>query len=312
MNLIEQHYGPVTVLEFVGKMTLGEGDELMKDKVNSLLAAGRRQIVLDFDRTPYIDSSGLGELVRSYTSVSRKGGHLVLARLSKRIADLLAITKLLTVYETYDTVGAAVQSFGSVQLEASCPLCRPLAWTNYPDNRPLLSCPECDASFYPQLTDAIRSELKSATSGAPRAAPVSHVWWMTYYENSYGREAVQLTLGRPCTIAVTGRLDLWSWDIVERAWDAVPRPKRVLFDVTGVRMFSEKGRTKLMETLACDDGRSRAAVLVHSARTASEPPSGCVPTGPAVFDRRDTAFAALGDLALEAAPGLTSTIRVKN
>lgn len=310
MQLNEQHYGAVTVLEFLGKITLGEGDEMMKQKVNSLIAAGRRQIVFDLEDMPYIDSSGLAELVRSYTTIARQGGRLKLARLSKRIADLLAITKLLTVYETYDTVGAAVRSFGSVQLEACCPLCRPPVWTNYPDNRPLLSCSECDASFYPQLTDAIRSELKSAARGATHAAPVSHLWWMTYYENSYGREAVQLTLGRPCTIAVTGRLDLWSCDVVDRAWDAVPRPKRVLFDVTGVRLFSEKGWTKLTETLAGGNGRNRAAVLVHSAVTASEPTSGFMPTGPVVFDHRDAALGALGDVAAEAAPGLTSTIRV--
>jgi anti-sigma B factor antagonist len=311
MQLNEQHYGTVTVLEFFGKITLGEGDEMMKEKVNSLIAAGRRLIVFDLEKTPYIDSSGLGEIVRSYTTIYRHGGRLKLARLTKRIADLLAITKLLTVYETYDTVGAAVRSFGSVQLEASCPFCRPPVWTNYPDNRPLLSCPECDSSFYPQLTDTIRSELKSAATGATCAAPVSHLWWMTYYENSYGREAVQLTVGRPCTIAVTGRLDLWTCDVMDRAWDAVPRPKRVLFDLTGVRLFSEKGWIKLIETVAGGDGGNRAVVLVHSAPTASEPTSNFLPAGPAVFDHRDAALEALSEVPAGAAPGLTSTIRVK-
>jgi anti-sigma B factor antagonist len=310
MELIAQNFGAVTVLEFVGKITLGEGDELMKDKVDSLVVAGRRKIVFDFDRTPYIDSSGLGELVRAYTTISRQGGHLVLARLSKRIADLLAITKLLTVYETYDTVGSAVRSFGSVQLEASCPLCRPLVWTNYPDNRPLLSCPECDASFYPQLSDVHRSELLSASTGASRPAPISHLWWITYYENSYGREAVQLTVGRPCTIAVTGRFDLWACDVVDRAWTAVPRPRRVLFDLTGVRLFSDKGRMKLMETVAGSEDNSRAALLVRSARDTLESTIDSWPIVPAVFYQRDLGVAALGDLAVAAA-ALTSTIRGK-
>lgn len=309
MMINEREFGGVTVLEFLGKMTLGEGDEIMKDKVQSLIAQGRRQIVFDFRGTPYIDSSGLGELVRSYTAVSRQRGRVVLARLSKRIEDLLAVTKLLTVWEVYDTVESAVQSFGAVQLEAACPLCQPLVWTNYPDSRTLLNCSDCDASFYPQLTPAIRTALFSAATGVARTAPISHLWWITYYENSFGREAVQLTLGRPCVIAVTGRLDLWACDVVDRAWEAVPRPRRVLFDVTGVRRFSDKGRRKLTDLCAVTDAGSRAAIVVSPALAPADASADPWPTGPAVFEQRDLALAALGDLGK--APSMSATIRVK-
>src|SRR5512138_1673797 len=101
----------VTVLDLKGKMTLGEGDELLKDKINSLLQQNRKKILLNLEAVPYIDSAGLGEIVRTYTTVSRQGGKLKLLNLTKRITDLLAITKLLTVFETYDTEKEALASF---------------------------------------------------------------------------------------------------------------------------------------------------------------------------------------------------------
>src|SRR5262245_46460051 len=70
--------GGVTVIEMNGRISLGEGDELMKDKVNSLLAAGHRKFVLDLTHVRYIDSAGVGEVVRSFTTISRNGGRLVL------------------------------------------------------------------------------------------------------------------------------------------------------------------------------------------------------------------------------------------
>ena len=101
----------VTVLDLKGKMTLGEGDELLKDKINSLLAAGKKKLLLNLEGVPYIDSAGLGEVVRTYTTVSRQGGSLKLLNLTKRIEDLLSITKLLTVFDTFDSEAEAVKSY---------------------------------------------------------------------------------------------------------------------------------------------------------------------------------------------------------
>src|ERR1700730_10281741 len=101
----------VTVLDLKGKITLGEGDELLKDKVNSLVNQGKKKIILNLAGVQYIDSAGLGEVVRTYTPGSRQGGSLKLLNLTKRITDLLSITKLLTVFETYDSEAEAVRSF---------------------------------------------------------------------------------------------------------------------------------------------------------------------------------------------------------
>jgi anti-sigma B factor antagonist len=116
MQIEERSAGDVTVLELKGKMTLGEGDELLKDKINSLVHQGRLKIVLDLAEVPYIDSAGLGEIVRTYTTISRQGGSMKLLNLTKRISDLLSITKLLTVFETYDNEADAVRSFASAKV----------------------------------------------------------------------------------------------------------------------------------------------------------------------------------------------------
>jgi anti-sigma B factor antagonist len=113
MQIDERVVGDVTILDLKGKMTLGEGDELLKDKINSLVQQGHQKLVLNLEGVPYIDSAGLGEIVRTYTTVSRQGGKLKLLNLTKRIQDLLAITKLLTVFETYEDEQDAVRSFSA-------------------------------------------------------------------------------------------------------------------------------------------------------------------------------------------------------
>ena len=113
MQIEERAAGDVTLLDLKGKMTLGEGDEILKDKINSLVLQGRKKLVLNLAAVPYIDSAGLGEIVRTYTTVSRQGGSMKLLSLTRRITDLLSITKLLTVFETYDNEADAVRSFSS-------------------------------------------------------------------------------------------------------------------------------------------------------------------------------------------------------
>src|SRR5215510_2330762 len=116
MQISERVLGDVMVVDLKGKITLGEGDELLKDKVNSLINQGQRKILLNLADVPYLDSAGLGEVVRAYTTVSRQGGNLKLLNLTKRITDLLAITKLLTVFETFESESEAVRSFSAAKV----------------------------------------------------------------------------------------------------------------------------------------------------------------------------------------------------
>lgn len=111
MKINERTIGDVTVLDLQGKLLIGEGDEILREKVNSLVEGGKDKILLNLGEVPYMDSAGLGEVVRCYTTVSRKNGKLKLVNLTKRLQDLLSITKLLTVFETFDSEDDAIKSF---------------------------------------------------------------------------------------------------------------------------------------------------------------------------------------------------------
>jgi anti-sigma B factor antagonist len=111
MNISERQVGDITVLDLEGKILLGEGDVQLKQYVSDLISRGVRRVLLNCSEVPYMDSSGLGEVVRCYTAVKRAGGELKLVNLTKRLVDLLTITKLITVFETFDSEVAAIKSF---------------------------------------------------------------------------------------------------------------------------------------------------------------------------------------------------------
>jgi len=112
MEIEQRPSGDVMILDLRGKLTIGSGDELLKDKIHSLIQQGQKNLLLNLAAVPYVDSAGLGAIVSSYTTVSREGGSLKLLGLTSRIEDLLAITKLLTVFDTYESESDAVASFG--------------------------------------------------------------------------------------------------------------------------------------------------------------------------------------------------------
>lgn len=111
MQIAERQSGSVTVLDLSGRITLGEDSTLLKDKLHSLLHQGKKHVLLNLGEVQYVDSAGLGALVSAYTTVTREGGALKLASITKKLEDLLSITKLLTVFETYDSEDEALRSF---------------------------------------------------------------------------------------------------------------------------------------------------------------------------------------------------------
>jgi anti-sigma B factor antagonist len=112
MKIVERQVGDVTILDLHGKILIGEGDDALRDAVTRLVDGGVTKLLLNLADVPYVDSAGLGEIVRCYTTASRKGGSLKLINLTKKIQDLLSITKLLTVFEVYETEDEGVKSFG--------------------------------------------------------------------------------------------------------------------------------------------------------------------------------------------------------
>jgi anti-sigma B factor antagonist len=111
MKIDSRNVGDVRILDISGKITLGEGTMALRNTVRDILKNGGKKIVLNLGEVNYIDSSGIGELVSSYTTVTNQGGQLRLLNLHKKIHELLQITKLLTVFQVYDNEQAAVAGF---------------------------------------------------------------------------------------------------------------------------------------------------------------------------------------------------------
>ena len=111
MTIQERVVGAVTVLDCEGKLALGDGDTLLRDKIHSLVFQGRKNILLNLGGVPYVDSSGLGALVASSITAKGAGGQIKLLSLTKKLHDLLSISKLLTVFDTFDNEADAVRSF---------------------------------------------------------------------------------------------------------------------------------------------------------------------------------------------------------
>ena len=113
MHISERPVGDVTIVDVSGKITLGDGgDVVLKDKMQSLMQQGKKKVVLNLGDVSYVDSAGLGEIVQAYATMNKGGGALKLLNTTKRIKDLLSITKLLTVFECHDNEAEAVKSFG--------------------------------------------------------------------------------------------------------------------------------------------------------------------------------------------------------
>ena len=115
MQIKERTVDGVVILDVSGKILIGDGEVQLKRKFTQLLEQGHRRMIINLGEVPYMDSSGLGAVVRCHTAVHRAGGELKLANLTQRMLDLLTITKLMTVLDTYDTEEDALKSFGAVQ-----------------------------------------------------------------------------------------------------------------------------------------------------------------------------------------------------
>ena len=111
VKLSTRQVGDVSVMDVSGRITLGEGSSTLRDSMRDMVAKGQKKILLNLGDVSYIDSSGIGELVSGFTTVANQGGQLKLLNLTKRVKDLLQITKLYTVFEVHDDEAAAIRSF---------------------------------------------------------------------------------------------------------------------------------------------------------------------------------------------------------
>ena len=111
VKLITRQVGDVTVIDVAGRITLGEGSSVLRDALRDLVSKNQKKILLNLGEVSYIDSSGIGELVSGFTTVTNGGGALKLLNLNKRVKDLLQITKLYTVCDVHEDEASAIRSF---------------------------------------------------------------------------------------------------------------------------------------------------------------------------------------------------------
>jgi anti-sigma B factor antagonist len=111
ITISERQAGDVTILDLDGKVTIGEGSVALRSAIRRLLGEGKSKILLNLAGVGYVDSSGIGELVSSFTAVNKEGGTLKLLNLTQKIQDLLAITKLLTVFDVFEDESSALSSY---------------------------------------------------------------------------------------------------------------------------------------------------------------------------------------------------------
>ena len=111
LNISERQAGDIAVLDMSGRITIGEGSVALRTAVRRLLEEGKKKILLNLAGVGYIDSSGIGELVSSYTTIEKDGGQLKLLNLTQKLQDLLTITKLLTVFDVYENESDALAGF---------------------------------------------------------------------------------------------------------------------------------------------------------------------------------------------------------
>ena len=251
----------VVVVTLQGKITLGEGDEMLKETVARLVQQHQSlKAVIDLTNVPYIDSAGLGELVRSYAFVAHNRGRIILCHPSSRLVDLLSITKLRSVYQILPTVHDAVAAFRRAdhvndECLVTCPICDPpqqvaFALGAFFDGQ---ECGVCGNSF---RIDRPQTPLVAAD--AHTRASVRIMGFPTYRQ-----ERVALYLGAKSTITVGKQLDLFTFDVIDLAWQLVPAPRRVLIDVAGITEYSDIGLRRLIELSKRTDSASESVLLTR-------------------------------------------------
>jgi len=111
MKIEKRKKGSVTILDLKGKILVGDGIDELRKSINESIEQKETNLILNFQNVPYLDSTGLGEVVRSYTSLKKEGGAVKIVNLTNKVRDLLSVTKLITVFETFEDEDKAVESF---------------------------------------------------------------------------------------------------------------------------------------------------------------------------------------------------------
>jgi anti-sigma B factor antagonist len=247
IDIDRQDFAEVTVAEIrVSRMTHHDHGQLM-DFVRGLLAADRRQVVLNLQQVQFVDSSALGEIVGASTMIRRAGGRMVLCHPTKQFESVLAIAKLQTVYVAYRSVSDAVDSFRALEsLELSCPVCG--GWFRTLPDAPFRRhfCAACRATV-DLAVDAIGAEHVETARVVFIIIP------------TYDADVLTMSVDAAPVIKLPARLDLFSSEAVEKIWRLLPLRRRAIIDISEVEELSTPGMASLLQLGADERGGPHTA-----------------------------------------------------
>jgi anti-sigma B factor antagonist len=276
LRITQRQVGDVTILDLEGVIIDGSVD----NTIRRFLDEGRTKFLINMERVGYINSTGIGALVVAFTTVTAKHGVMKMTTLQKRTKDLLQITKLYTVFETFDSEDAALLSFqpGLWHTYCSCPVCGrqngPLNEGNGESN----ICRGCEAVF-----------CSGSVAHNSTEVPIIRTRIRSYLD-----EYVEVLEGPPFMVRVVGRLTQFTTVALHKAWRAVPKPRRVVFDLTRTSDTDEGGRGALLVLFSANDNETDKKATAFIEGVASQPTD--FPMHPPFYDKESAALAALGDV----------------
>jgi anti-anti-sigma factor len=247
MKITERFVDDIVVLDLKGSWTLDAGDNPLAHALMRLMDQGRAKFVINLARVPYLDSSGGGDLSRSYRLVRSTGSSMVLLDPTTRILDWLNSTKLLSVFTVCSEEREALLNLAGPQeyLEVDCPLCDKRVRCGSDGFATRLHCRLCGAMFE-------CSESQAPELGQTRMMSVTLVWLPTYE-----RDGVQLWFKEgsgDCTLYLPQRCDRFAFEVVERLWSLIPRPRRMFISSRDLQEISAVAVAKLIDLCRESDG----------------------------------------------------------
>jgi anti-sigma B factor antagonist len=283
LGITERSVGDVTILDMNGPL-VGEGARLFRTTVGKLVDEGRRKILLDMTDVTYLDSAGLGELVAACLSLRDKGGNVFLSNPSAKTTRIFELIGLPTIFDVFGSEEQALRSFSSAEVaHCRCPVCgtvsKPFVLNRDHKSSASLTCVNgsCRSSF---VVAASESDQQTVQITSLRI-------------QTYEHEHFEILPGPPFTIQIVGRLSLFSSSALEKAWGALPSPRKVIFDLEKLTEIDESGRAALLRFLTTREANAKAVV---SLKGLSRQGADWFPTGSPVYADLGMALTALGDI----------------
>jgi anti-sigma B factor antagonist len=283
LNISKRFVGDVLVLDLNGRIILGEEVVLLRDTIRKLVAEGKKNILLNIADVTYIDSSGIMELVSAFMAPRNAGGTLKLLSPTKKVQDLLQLTKLYTVFDVFSDEKNGIESFHRPMLHCCCPVC------GQPSGPPLASGERIWSA------QVCRNERCKATFNVC-SSPVSAVGLIAIKSiriQTYADAYFELLSGPPFTVKIVGPLDLFSAPGLEKSWQVLPRPCKVLFDLSKTTVIDDAGTEAVVTLLK---NRDEDAMVAVSLQDLGPEQVKMLPVDPPFYRDKSTALAALGDV----------------